>query len=165
MSKYDPLRDYLRAQKHQRLSMSFAEIEKLGVSLPASAIKHRPWWANNKHHSQANAWLDAGYETQQVDMSGGKVTFRRYKTISQHDNVDDSYAIDDDSEAFEEGADDEITLTNLDIRLTRLETRVILMDADMEVLAAEPLKPAETVTIGNTVIFILLIAVLVGIWF
>lgn len=103
MSKYDPLRDYLRAQKHQRVSMSFAEIEKLGVSLPASAIKHRPWWANNKHHSQANAWLDAGYETQQVDIAGRRLTFYRTKQVAspaeekQNTELDEEHHISDES--------------------------------------------------------------------
>ena len=75
MGKYDPLRDYLKGQRHERLNVRFSEIEKLGISLPASAKAHRPWWANNKHHSQANAWLDAGYETEQVDVGSQRLTF------------------------------------------------------------------------------------------
>lgn len=82
MSKYDPLWDYLKVQKHERISMSFAEIEKLGISLPASARKHRPWWANNRHHSQANSWLNADYETEQVDIAGRRLMFCQTKRIA-----------------------------------------------------------------------------------
>lgn len=78
MSKFDPLKEFLLAQKQARVNMRFSDIEKLGIALPASAKKHRPWWANNKHHTQANAWLDAGFETEQVDMGSQKLTFVKF---------------------------------------------------------------------------------------
>lgn len=43
-----------------------------------SAYRHRPWWANEaKGHSHAKAWLEAGYLTEQVDMTGKKLVFAR----------------------------------------------------------------------------------------
>ncbi len=59
--------------------MTFREVELvIGRKLPASAYRHRPWWANEERgHSHAKAWLEAGYMTEQVDMAGKKLVFAR----------------------------------------------------------------------------------------
>lgn len=59
--------------------MSFEKVEHiLGTALPPSAYKHRPWWANEAAgHVHAKAWLEAGYETERVDMEGHKLVFKR----------------------------------------------------------------------------------------
>lgn len=79
MSKYSPLKTYLQSQVASEIPMRFEEIEAiLGRRLPASAFRHRPWWANEATgHVHARAWLEAGYETAQVDMTAGKLVFRR----------------------------------------------------------------------------------------
>jgi len=79
MSKYTPLKLYLQSQTTGEAPMSFDEVEAvLGFRLPNSAYCHRPWWANEtKGHVHAQAWLEAGYETAQVDMAGRKLVFRR----------------------------------------------------------------------------------------
>ena len=79
MSKYHALGDYLKRQPGQRIPMTFAEIEKItGAKLPASATKHRPWWSNNPNNSvMTKVWLDAGFESEQVDMAARKLVFRR----------------------------------------------------------------------------------------
>jgi len=81
MSKYDALGDYLKRQGRDRVPMTFAEIEKIiGAKLPPSAREHRPWWGNNDaNHVNAKAWLDAGFESEQVDMVGRKLVFRRVR--------------------------------------------------------------------------------------
>lgn len=81
MSKYDALGGYLKRQGRDRVTMTFAEIEKvIGAKLPASAHKHRPWWGNNsKNHVNAKVWLDAGFESEQVDMPARKLVFRRVR--------------------------------------------------------------------------------------
>lgn len=81
MSKYTPLADYLKRQGHERVPMTFAEIERVtGVKLPASATKHRPWWSNNPDNSVlTKVWLDAGFESEQVDMEKRKLVFRRVR--------------------------------------------------------------------------------------
>jgi len=81
MSKYDALGDYLKRQPGDRVPMTFAEIEKIiGAKLPPSAQEHRPWWGNNAtNHVNAKAWLDAGFESEQVDMAGRKLVFRRVR--------------------------------------------------------------------------------------
>jgi hypothetical protein len=79
MSKYEPLGEYLKRQDKDQVPMTFAEIERVtGVKLPASASKHRPWWSNNPKNSvMTKVWLDAGYESEQVDMASRKLVFRR----------------------------------------------------------------------------------------
>jgi hypothetical protein len=79
MSKYSALGDYLRRQRRDLVPMTFGEIEKItGTKLPASAHKHRPWWSNNPDNSvMTKVWLDAGFESEQVDMPARKLIFRR----------------------------------------------------------------------------------------
>ena len=81
MSKYEPLGAYLKKQGKNLVPMTFAEIERVtGVKLPASARKHRPWWSNNAENSvMTKVWLDAGYESEQVDMQKRKLVFRRVR--------------------------------------------------------------------------------------
>jgi hypothetical protein len=79
VSKYAPLKDHLGAQWATEVPMNFVEIEKvIGDTLPPSAYKHRAWWSNNPSNSVITyAWLEAGYETERVDMSSRKLVFRR----------------------------------------------------------------------------------------
>lgn len=59
-SRYDPLRTFLQSRAEPTVELSFAEIAGLVGGLPRSAYTHRAWWANNRRHPQARAWLDAG---------------------------------------------------------------------------------------------------------
>jgi hypothetical protein len=79
MSKYHILNRFFEAQAGGFLRMTFDEVEKAaGFALPASARLHQAWWANDRaRHVQAKAWLDAGFETEQVDMRAGRLVFRR----------------------------------------------------------------------------------------
>lgn len=79
MSKYEPLSDYLKSKNHDRVPMTFSELEKLiDDALPPSARKHRAWWSNNPSNSViTRAWLDAGYITRDVDLGAEKLVFRR----------------------------------------------------------------------------------------
>ncbi|HSZ75217.1 MAG TPA: hypothetical protein VK779_10390 [Rhizomicrobium sp.] len=81
MSKYKPLTAFLEKQKAQEIPMTFEEVAQiLGEPLPASAYKHPAWWANETTgHIQAKAWLEAGYETEQIDQAGKKLVFRKTK--------------------------------------------------------------------------------------
>lgn len=83
MSKYEPLREYLQAQRLERVPMTFAEIEKvLGFKLPDSQ-KIRAWWSNNPDNNvMTNEWLAAGFKTEQVDIEGRKLVFRRTRPAS-----------------------------------------------------------------------------------
>jgi hypothetical protein len=79
MTKYVALGAYLRHQRRDLVPMTFAEIEKVtGSKLPPSAHKHRPWWSNNPDNSvMTKIWLEAGFVSEQVDMSARKLVFRR----------------------------------------------------------------------------------------
>lgn len=81
MSVYDPLETYLSHQSAAAVPMKFEEIEALiGRPLPASARKHRAWWSNNPSNSViTHAWLGAGYRSEQVDMAGHRLTFRKIR--------------------------------------------------------------------------------------
>jgi hypothetical protein len=79
-SRYDPLRRYLAGRSEPVVQLSFAEIERMiGGPLPASARRHRPWWANERSgsHVHASAWMGAGRRTANVDLNVGTVDFVR----------------------------------------------------------------------------------------
>jgi hypothetical protein len=78
MSKYEPLAHLLSSTDAEELSLDFAEIERaLHAGLPPSASAYREWWANDKTHSQAKAWMAAGWQVWSVDLAGQRVVFRR----------------------------------------------------------------------------------------
>ena len=78
-STYAPLHRYLSERPSQVVAMSFAELERiLGRALPASARRHRAWWANETAgtHSHARSWTGAGYDVVSVDLRSERVAFR-----------------------------------------------------------------------------------------
>jgi len=80
MSKYDRFGVYLSAQGGRCHNMTFGQMERvLGFSLPASARKHGGWWTNlaDGSHSQALAWLGAGWRVWRADLVGERVEFER----------------------------------------------------------------------------------------
>jgi hypothetical protein len=81
MSKYDPLEDYLKQADDEDVPMGFSEIEHvLGFELPPSSRRQRAWWSNNTSNNvMTRAWIDAGFETAEVDMAAEKLTFKRMK--------------------------------------------------------------------------------------
>jgi hypothetical protein len=84
-SKYQPLTTHLRAQRASRVPMSFAEIERVvGTKLPPSASSYRAWWSNNPTNNvMTKAWLEAGFQSEQVDLNGRKLVFKRVATDPQ----------------------------------------------------------------------------------
>jgi hypothetical protein len=78
-SKYDGLGVHLRGVFGSEVPMTFAEIERVtGVKLPPKAQHHRAWWSNNPSNNvMTKVWIDAGFETAQVDMAGRKLVFKR----------------------------------------------------------------------------------------
>jgi hypothetical protein len=79
MSKYDGLGAYLTGKGFSEVSMTFSQIEKVtGTKLPPKAQHHRAWWSNNPSNNvMTKVWLNAGYQTTQVDMSARKLVFKR----------------------------------------------------------------------------------------
>jgi hypothetical protein len=77
---YQPLSDHLQTVDEARAVVSFPQIERiLGRALPASARKHRAWWANERSgsHSHARSWMDVGWHVVTVDFNAGRVEFGR----------------------------------------------------------------------------------------
>ena len=78
--KYQRLYSHLCSLPEREWKASFGDIEDiLGFELPDSARLYRPWWSNQTdgHHSQAVAWMAAGWETAEVDVSGETLLLRR----------------------------------------------------------------------------------------
>jgi len=78
MSKYAPLRAFLEGRGTETVAMTFSEIEKvLGFKLPKSQI-YPAWWSNNPTNNvMTSEWIAAGYRTEQVDIEGRKLVFRK----------------------------------------------------------------------------------------
>lgn len=78
MGKYEPLGQFLKSQTRDFVPMTFREIENiLSAKLPPSK-KYPAWWSNNPSNNvMTKHWLDAGYETESVDIGAGKLVFRR----------------------------------------------------------------------------------------
>ena len=78
--RYSKLQTYLVRRHASHIRLTFAEIENIiGRALPASARKHRAFWASDPKHSQAKAWLDAGMYAKELDLDGQAVSFVRKK--------------------------------------------------------------------------------------
>lgn len=90
MGKYQPLADFLKDFNGDSWDATFAEIESiLRFKLPPSAHEHRAWWANQfrGHHSQAKGWIEAGWETREIDQRRGRVRFERTKHAGRGDRT------------------------------------------------------------------------------
>ena len=78
-SRYDALRVRLSESSEPRISLSFGEISRIIGGLPASAYKHRAWWAGDRSgsHSHARSWLEANppRRTANVDLNAQTVDF------------------------------------------------------------------------------------------
>ena len=79
MGKYENLGAFLQKQRAREVPLTFREIEKItGVKLPPRAQHQRAWWSNNPSNNvMTKVWLEAGYESAQVDISARKLVFRR----------------------------------------------------------------------------------------
>ena len=80
--RYQRLYSHLCSLPDREWRVSFTDIEAvLGFELPGSARMHRPWWSNQiDGHSQAIAWMAAGWETAEVDVRGETLLLRRRET-------------------------------------------------------------------------------------
>lgn len=77
-SSYAAIGTYLQDASGKETTLSFDDIEGIiGRPLPASAHRHRAWWANTDTHSQALTWLAAGWKVEAADLDAKEVTFVR----------------------------------------------------------------------------------------
>lgn len=85
MGKYENLGIFLGKQRAYEVPLTFREIEKItGAKLPPKAQHHRAWWSNNPSNNvMTKVWLEAGFESAQVDIAGRKLVFRRVVEASE----------------------------------------------------------------------------------
>ncbi|MEX2541896.1 MAG: hypothetical protein WD314_08805 [Trueperaceae bacterium] len=77
-SRYAGISEYLKEQSGQTAEASFGDIEKaIGSNLPASAERHRAWWANTERNTQARVWMEEGWRVDRVDFDNRTVSFSR----------------------------------------------------------------------------------------
>ena len=84
VSKYDGLERHLkfRAAFTGLVKLSFARVDGLiGSSLPMSAFRDKAWWSNSSSSAHAKAWLNAGWEVQEVNFKEGYVTFKKVRDV------------------------------------------------------------------------------------
>ena len=80
-SRYAPLNKHLAAipKSTKTYDLSFDEITSvMGAPLPQSAYDHRAWWANTESHSQALAWISAGWKVDGVDLDNKVISLVRH---------------------------------------------------------------------------------------
>ena len=78
--KYLRLKKFLanQTQSVQEIELGFGNLMGIVLDvLPKSAYLYRAWWANDRTHIQARAWLDAGWKVKVLRMEDRYVTFAR----------------------------------------------------------------------------------------
>lgn len=82
MSKYEPLTAKLKELPYRQWRTTFKDLERtLGFRLPQAARSYRAWWSNNPSNNvMTKAWLKAGWQTEQVDMAGETLVFKKVKS-------------------------------------------------------------------------------------
>ena len=84
VSKYEALESHLkfRAAFTSLVKLTFARIDGLiGSNLPMSAFKDQTWWSNSSSSSHTKAWLNAGWEVQEVNLKEGYLVFKKVRAI------------------------------------------------------------------------------------
>ncbi len=84
VSKYVGLESHLkfRAAFTDTVNLKFARIDGLiGANLPMSAYRDPLWWSNTSSSEHAKAWLDAGWEVQEVNFKEGTVSFKKVRVL------------------------------------------------------------------------------------
>jgi hypothetical protein len=85
VAKYAGLESHLkfRAAFTDLVTLKFARIDGLiGSNLPMEAYRDPAWWSNTSSSAHAKAWLDAGWEVQEVNFKEGNVTFKKVRSIA-----------------------------------------------------------------------------------
>ncbi|MBE7435437.1 MAG: hypothetical protein HS100_16095 [Anaerolineales bacterium] len=79
--KYLKLEHFLRdlPPSQNEVTLSFEQVERIiGNTLPPSAYKYQAWWANSRgSHVEAEAWLNAGWRVETVNLREKWVRFVR----------------------------------------------------------------------------------------
>ena len=88
MTKYEELKRFFQNQLENRIELTFSQIEKIiSDKLPESAFKYRAWWANDKTHVHATAWLNVDWQVKKVDFNHHIVSFEKKKELPVKDFI------------------------------------------------------------------------------
>jgi hypothetical protein len=82
--KYDGIGSHLkfRSAFTSLVKLSFARMDGLiGSNLPMEAYRTQTWW-NNTRNAHSSAWLDAGWEVQEVNLKEGTVVFKKARNVA-----------------------------------------------------------------------------------
>jgi len=70
------------------VKLSFARMDGLiGSNLPMSAYREEAWWSNSASSVHAKAWLEAGWEVQEVNLKEGYVIFKKVREVRSKNRV------------------------------------------------------------------------------
>lgn len=84
ISKYGALTSYLRFRSSftNVVRLPFTKIDGIiAENLPMSAYKSESWWGNTPTNVHAKAWLEAGWNVQEVNLKEGYVAFKKTKEV------------------------------------------------------------------------------------
>lgn len=74
--KYEPLKTYLMNCNNDTVELSYKEMEEIiDGFLPGSASNYMEWWENGDH-TQAKAWIGAGWKVTKIKL-GESIVFTR----------------------------------------------------------------------------------------
>ena len=84
ISKYAGLESHpkFRSAFTDQVTLKFARIDGLiGNNLSMAAYRQETLWSNSSSSSHAKAWLNAGWEVQQLNLKEGTVTFKKVRAL------------------------------------------------------------------------------------
>jgi len=85
VSKFAGLEGHLkfRAAFTDNVKLKFARIDGLiGSNLPMAAYRDPAWWSNASSSAHAKAWLNAGWEVQEVNFKEGYAVFKKVRKVT-----------------------------------------------------------------------------------
>jgi len=83
-SKYEEITNHLkfRAAFTSLVKLPFARIDGLiGSNLPIEAYRNEMWWSNSPSSAHAKAWLNPGWEIQEVSLKEGYAVFKKVREV------------------------------------------------------------------------------------
>lgn len=83
-TKYEALTCYLkfRSAFTDTVKLSLAQIDGIiRDNLPITAYKNESWWSNNEAAAHAKAWIEAGWNVQEINLKEGYVVFKKVKEL------------------------------------------------------------------------------------
>ena len=85
VSKYAGLEGHLkfRSAFTDIVKLTFARIDGLiGANLPMAAYRDTAWWSNTSSSAHAKAWLNLGWEVQEVNFKEGYAVFKKVRKVA-----------------------------------------------------------------------------------